>query len=148
MNGLYVKLIAAAVVASVILCLGLGCYFQYQTIQNLNKTVGKLEGDLNLATATNNYANALAELQSSLNSGFAKAAAKNAESLQALQQGVSKQNESLKKALAGIPCANEHVPDIAICVLQPSKCTGGEGKGIGDGTVGVVASTEPKPGSK
>ena len=78
MNGLYVKLIAAAVVASVILCLGLGCYFQYQTIQNLNQTVGKLEGDLNLATATNNYANALAELQSSLNSGFAKAAAKNA----------------------------------------------------------------------
>ena len=148
MNGLYVKLIAAAVVASVILCLGLGCYFQYQTIQGLNKKVGKLEGDLLQATTANNYANALAELQSSLNSGFAKAAAKNAESLQALQQGVSKQNESLKKALAGVPCANERVPDIAICVLQPSKCAGNEGKGIGDSTVGVVANTKPKPGSK
>ena len=148
MNGLYVKLIAAAVVASVIICLGLGNYYQYQSIQALNQTVGKLEGDLLQATTANNYANALAELQSSLNSGFAKAAAKNAESLQSLQQGVTKQNESLKKALAGIPCANERVPDIAICVLQPSKCAGSEGKGIGDGTVGVVASTEPKPGSK
>ena len=148
MNGLYVKVIAAAVVASVILCLGQGCYFQYQTIQKLNQTVGKLEGDLLQATTANNYANALAELQSSLNNGFAKAAAKNAESLQSLQQGVTKQNESLKKALAGVPCANERVPDIAICVLQPSKCAGSEGKGIGDGTIGVVASTEPKPGSK
>lgn len=148
MNGLYVKVIAAAVVASVILCLGLGCYFQYQTIQKLNQTVGKLEGDLKQATAANAYADALAELQSSLNSGFAKAAAKNAESLQSLQQGVTKENESLKKALINIPCANERVPDIAICVLQPSKCAGSKGKGTGDGTVGVVASTEPKPGSK
>ena len=148
MNSLYVKLIAAAVVASVILCLGLGCYSQYQTIQNLNQTVGKLEVNLKQATTANAYADALAELQSSLNSGFAKAAAKNAESLQALQQGVSKQNESLKKALAGVPCANERVPDIAICVLQPSKCTGSEGKGISDSPVGVIASTKPKPGSK
>lgn len=148
MNGLYVKLIAAAVVASVILCLGLGVYSQYQTIQNLNQTVGKLEVDLKQATTANAYADALAELQKDLNDGFAKAAVKNAESLQVIQQGVTKQNESLKKALAGVPCANERVPDIAICVLQPSKCTGSEGKGIGDGTTGVVARTESKPGSK
>jgi len=143
MKEIYMKLIGLAVVAAVIICLGLGVYFQQQQIQSLNKEIGSLEGDLKVATQANEYASALEELQGKLSSGFAKVAAENAASLQALQQGVNKQNEDLRKALSTVPCANEPVPDIAICVLQPSKCRGGEGKGDDLGTSGTLTSTKP-----
>ncbi len=146
MNTLYTKLIGIAAVCGIVLVLGIGLYVQHKEIQGLNQTVGRLNDDLKAAKTANDYNNALLDLNTKLNEGFAKLAATNAAAVQEIQQGVSKQNDKLKKALSNTPCANELVPDIAICVLQPSKCSGSPAKGTDDSSSRLATGTKSNLG--